>query len=1623
VATNLRFDIAFDADTKKAAAQVGSFAREMRRDITAAVKALPDIELKANQGDAHRKIALIRNELERLSSKTVGVDIDEVAARQQITRLRGELQALERTAPTVQVRADVTSALAALKTFGGEADRLDGRKVTVNVDVDRKSIGDSIRDLGSLASSLKSLAMPAALLTAAPKIASLGSAAVQAAGALYLLPAAGLAAAAAIGTLVVGMQGFGEAMKNRDDPEKFAAALKDLAPAARVTAVEVQKLGPAWKSMQLDVQQKLFAGLSTEIRLLSNAYLPVLRTGLGGIAVELNAGAKNFSAWAREAATVRDTATIFTNIRATMHELVPAGTNVAAALKDIAVVGSVALPELASGFTSVTARFREFIAEARQSGQLAVWIENGITKIAQLGSIARNVGQILGSIFSAADASGAGFLDTLDAVTTQIRDFLTSAQGQQIMVDVFTTIGQAVRVVGEALATAGQVLGPFVSMLANLAQGALSVMDALGPLPGILLAGVVAWKAFGVAAAVVTGLGTKLAVVGSAAGLMAGQMGASAGTANTLAGAGAKAEGVFSRLGKTLPLVGLALVGADTAASAAVPDFDALAQSVIRGELAMSTLGKQVQEGQSGWSEFMGTMFPVIDVMNQSGTATAAVGEKVDELRAKMSPLQLAQSDVARAQTEYNAAVKEFGANSPQAITAQDALAAAAGRVKVAEDEAKSAMQSTTAALLEMQNQMLASIDADIAAEQALLRVKDAQKAYNDAVREHGPTSTQAQAAANAYNQSILQAITAAGQAAVKQAELSGQTDTAAAALAAQNSTALTLAGSMNGPLPVALQKIIGGMDQTQLAAAGATVKIDATGQAVVTLPNGKTVAILADHVSALRNIGQVREQLLILANGVTVPIYTSVQGGSISRGGVASAGRLAGGGVVYPVRAAQGLVVNGYAPGRDTVPAMLSPGEAVLVPELVRKIGPGNILAANAAASGRQGAVFAPVRGFAAGGLTRPGMAASTGTAAADTGGAVGAQGLDGLEKGAQASGVAIQALIDNALVPLDENLRQQVAPALQQVAELAAGTTSQSIVALTSTLPPLLEQFVAAGMSGQVTWRQIAAAVQASVAQQTGQQQQLMAGLGLLDQQNINTAGVAGQSWAQAQAAVAGSVAGQQGQFGVLQGGLSQVNTANTNTAGVTGQSWAQGQAAVAASVAGQQGQFGALQGGLGQVNTAMANTASSTATSFGQVRANTGDPIRWVLQQPFNAGLIAAWNRINDFFALGKAMGPVPVGFAFGGRVGGTGTGDTVPAMLEPGEFVVSKDAAQSVGLDTLDRWHRAVRGSTGDGGWGVAETERARRAQFAALNSGRLVEGAEHTGPGISSVGFGGVKPHVARAGHYLGQRFGIRSIGGVGARPGPSDHPRGLALDFMTYADTGKGNALVNYLVPNAGHFGVKYIIWQQRINEGGGWKGMANRGSPTANHMDHPHVSFLDGPGGGGGFSGEGGGFGFDPKAYVENEFKAAGEMARSVVGRFGGGNPPLGGQGDATLSVDESIKAAIKMLTTATTFDQGGILAPGQVGVNLSGRPERVLSPDETRGRDRLWDAMSTRRGAGAGSPSSVELSVSGVEAKLDKLNSTLERKPGGGNTFNITGQDPSETARATVFQLRMAR
>lgn len=95
---------------------------------------------------------------------------------------------------------------------------------------------------------------------------------------------------------------------------------------------------------------------------------------------------------------------------------------------------------------------------------------------------------------------------------------------------------------------------------------------------------------------------------------------------------------------------------------------------------------------------------------------------------------------------------------------------------------------------------------------------------------------------------------------------------------------------------------------------------------------------------------------------------------------------------------------------------------------------------------------------------------------------------------------------------------------------------------------------------------------------------------------------------------------------------------------------------------------------------------------------------------------------------------------------------------------------------------------------------------------------------------------------------------LKSFGGRASRPGNySDHPRGLAVDFMIPGwNTKAGNALgwnvAHYVQRNASALRVKYIIWDvQTWSPGGSWHHYTHPSGatdPTSSHKNHVHVSF-----------------------------------------------------------------------------------------------------------------------------------------------------------------------------------
>lgn len=497
--SNVKLDaIKLDVDTKGAEKQVGAFATDVRRRLEAAVKTLPELEITADSSDADRELSRIRSELQRLQNAEIGVDIDAAEADARLRDLKRQLEDLGDSTADVRVQTDTAAAIAALKVVDAEVDNLDGRTARVKVDIDR-SLSESVIQVAALGRALGALALPASIVAAAPQVAALGAAAFTAVGAIGLIPAAGGAAAAAIGTLVVGFQNFGDAVT--EDGEKAAEALAKLAPAAREAAQAVNGLKPAWEGLRLDVQQQLFQGLGERIQQLGTTYMPVLQDAMSRVADGLNYGATRMALFFEQASTVESVRTMFSNLENTVENLTAQTmAPLASIFTDLGVVGSKVLEELTRGAGDAMAGFAAFISEARQTGELEAWIQGGVDALGDLIAITGNVGSALSSIFSAGEQATGPFLENLRRVTEQMATFLSSARGQDILVSTFRAIddvisalmpgirdlGGAILTVIAMLSQSGTFTG-FATALSSIASAAAPLLEILGLLASTVL--------------------------------------------------------------------------------------------------------------------------------------------------------------------------------------------------------------------------------------------------------------------------------------------------------------------------------------------------------------------------------------------------------------------------------------------------------------------------------------------------------------------------------------------------------------------------------------------------------------------------------------------------------------------------------------------------------------------------------------------------------------------------------------------------------------------------------------------------------------------------------------------------------------------------------------------------------------------------------------------------------------------------------------------------------------------------------------------------------------------------------------------------------------------------------
>ena len=347
----------------------------------------------------------------------------------------------------------------------------------------RRMIGTLLRMVAVLAA--VSVATTA-LTSGAGGILSLLGAAAALSGVLGVLPGVLGLFGAGLAAVIIGTQGFGDALKAvaSGDAAAFEESLKKLTPAAADTARAIWDMRPAFSAIKKSVQEALFKDMAPIVRNLGERYLPLMGRMLTSVAGSLNTAGRQIGAFLNEGSRVADVDRVFKSIEGTARKLIPVGVNLTSAFLDFAVVGSEVMEEYAGQITNATGRFKDFIREARESGRLGEWIRDGIETLKTLGSIVGNLGSILYSAFKAGKDAGYSFLETIDRLTERLALFFKSAEGQTAMAGFFRAVSEAGRALAPVLEEIFRVIGKVAPILSDLgiriAPGLKDAIHGLG---------------------------------------------------------------------------------------------------------------------------------------------------------------------------------------------------------------------------------------------------------------------------------------------------------------------------------------------------------------------------------------------------------------------------------------------------------------------------------------------------------------------------------------------------------------------------------------------------------------------------------------------------------------------------------------------------------------------------------------------------------------------------------------------------------------------------------------------------------------------------------------------------------------------------------------------------------------------------------------------------------------------------------------------------------------------------------------------------------------------------------------------------------------------------------------
>jgi phage-related protein len=475
-------------DARRQGSAMGSaLGSGINRQLDNLLRHLPQVTIDGDSEPLDRDLARVHRQLAMLDSQRIGVDVSITDALRQLEDLEANLQRIGDEHHDVNVRAATAAAARQLEELRRAARQVDDTDVDIDVDVDTDGPDRLTRILRRI---------PAVAGRAAGSLAGVGAATAGVGAAVPILagvvstlqnvaPAAGVAVTGmaalqlAQGAVKLAAIGMDDALTAALDPSKaaeFGEALEKLSPEARKFATAVRDAAPALRSMQQDVQDRVFRGLADNLQRTGRVVLPVLRKNLLNTGTALNEMASGALDAGRELATSGTLGKGLGSASKGLRNLSKVPRTVVKALGQIAAAAGPSFERLTEGAAEAAEDIGKRLNASFESGQMQESIEGAIDLLKDLMEVGGNVGEIFRGIFSAVPEGG-GIIGMLQDVTQAIADAVNSPEVQEGLTALFEVMGTLGETVAPLLA---QALGMIAPILAEIGPPMEELIVALG---------------------------------------------------------------------------------------------------------------------------------------------------------------------------------------------------------------------------------------------------------------------------------------------------------------------------------------------------------------------------------------------------------------------------------------------------------------------------------------------------------------------------------------------------------------------------------------------------------------------------------------------------------------------------------------------------------------------------------------------------------------------------------------------------------------------------------------------------------------------------------------------------------------------------------------------------------------------------------------------------------------------------------------------------------------------------------------------------------------------------------------------------------------------------------------